>query len=554
VDTDGDGDTEDDADAAGASLELVYTENYNPTVKLMVNDANGTELGTWHNMVRNDFTVGQAVLLDGADVLVELGLGGVDVAHVEWTQQHMEHMSFEYMTENEAVLLSPLQQGARVSFDQPGKYVFGLHAVGTAGQAVEARVAAWVVKDFGASKLVGTMPYDVWNESYDPQTGNMIDCGFIFSDSDAQRKLAFLREQGVENVVVMNQSPLMAANPLPRLDLTEAPMQINHEDLEMVFREIEQGHLFWQAWYADSNDWVYFTDPKHLTEPYLEEYFRQFREQVVSSAGLATELGLKSIGVFGHPLLWWVVTDLEATNPALARWLGDQWIALFDEIRTVFSGLIGCTAPRESAITKKVVQHVDFIEDSVGNYASYFSSTYGWVQTMPELRMAYSSLLAAKVWPLARAFGKPVWLVFEPPSYEGSTTRIWEGPAEQANYEAWRYRFTVAGHTDEMFDGATNPNYVPSFREQVRFIEALLPVVADSSDVAAVIARGESWRLVSYDDFAPQSPWDYFTLPTGSLQGKPGFEVYRLWASMLDPNERLLYRCVHAPVLQPTTL
>jgi len=141
-------------------LDLIYTENYNPTVKLVVRAPDGAEVGAWRNMVRNDFAAGTRVILDG-EALLEFA--GISAAGQQWTQRHMEQNSFEYMTEYVA---APQDGTALLTLCMPtcaGRYVYAL------GNRQDApQLAAWVVETPGVTespKRFGLIMADIWNDA-----------------------------------------------------------------------------------------------------------------------------------------------------------------------------------------------------------------------------------------------------------------------------------------------------------------------------------------------------------------------------------------------------
>jgi hypothetical protein len=549
VDTDGNGDTEADVDAVGASLDLLYTENYNPTVKFVVKSASGVELGTWRNTVRNDFLVGEPVLLDGERVIAALPIGKSDVTQVEWTQQHMERMGFEYMTEYAAALGATDRLVTLTRFDEPGKYVFQFRMWPTEGQEETGTLRAWATRALGTTKTVGFMMGDIWNHKYDPASNSMYDSFWDFTDAEAQAKLQFLTEEGVHDILIMNQNAMVRTIPMPQIvSVGEDIHVIDESGLRMVFEDVEQGYIAWQTFvFGDPGapDQSYWSDLDLRDQAYVQEYFRQYGSQLLDSARLAEELGLRSFIIgYQHPYLAWRLCDIEQTRPALARYIEDQWLILIDDLRAVFSGLIGCGEPSGCSVSTRIARKCDFIYQNFGGVADY--GPLQGATSVTDLRNAYAQYVDERIEGPAAAIGKPVWFTFWAFSYEGAAQRGWTPDHEQTSYDSWREYFMAPGHAQEILDGATNPQYRPSFRDQVLLLEALMPELADSSAVPAIFSEYEFWRLLNFYEFTPATILDYLNLVTGSLQGKPGFEVFKLWASILEPNERNLYRRVRA--------
>jgi len=130
-------------------------------------------------------------------------------------------------------------------------------------------------------------------------------------------------------------------------------------------------------------------------------------------------------------------------------------------------------------------------------------------------------------------------------SYEDSRFTGYGGRFEQDCYDAWRHTYAWSDVSSQMLSGEIGPaDYTPSFLEQVVIMEAILPELATATYVEAIYSRHDYWKLLDYSVFRPTNPVDFYGLYHSSLQGKPAFDVYKMWASALDPNDRLLYRRV----------
>jgi len=546
VDSDNDGDPTNDRDMEGASISLTYTENYNPTVTLHVVDKTGTEVAVWENMIRNDFSVGESIHLDGKRFLTKHGIQVSDVSKVSWTQQHMEKMSFEYMTEYKGNIINPTGLNPQLVCKYPGKYVLDMALVKSDGSTEHVPVVAWVVRTFQHTKPVGFMMADLWNEYYDQQDNRMANVSMFFSDYDAIHKLDYLQEQGFQSVDVMNIFAMTNTQPYPEItDAAEGIHHISDHDLAMVFSHIPEGNLDWETYYFGSSP-SHWTDFDHLSRSYYEHFFSQYQDNVLQEAALAEKLGLSSF-MFGfqHPYLWGL-NSIREKSASDASWVRSQWISLCDDVRIVFHGKLGIGVPARDSFTTPITQHVDFIYENLGNFGGH-AAEIKWAKSVEDLRTAYSSYLDKYVGSLARLFHVPVRFTFWAYSYDKGSTTGWILDNEQDTYNSWDDKYRWGQYSQDMLEGKTNPKYPPNFREQVKMIEAMMPMLGEKEYIEGIVSEYENWKLESFTSFSPDNVIDYFQLFTGNLQGKPGFQAYKLWASMLDPNDRLEYRHVIPP-------
>ena len=408
VDNDGDGDPQNDRDVEEAILDLIYVENYNPTVTLSITDQYGVTVLQWENMVHNDFEVGTAVMLDGTALAATHG-AAADVLSVTWAQLHMDQMSFEYMTEYEGHLPDTTSISTSVTHDYPGKHVYEFHVIYNDNSSDTFRVAAWVVDSGTSRKPAGFMMSDIWNECYEPSIDAMVNCSMFYTDSQAIQKLRYLNLSGFDDIVVMNQFPLESV--YPSIQMTEAATGIHHipnHDLEMVFGEISTGHLSWQTYYFQSENASHWTDHQRLTRSYYADFFEQYSARVLEKASLAEDLGLSSFTFgFQHPYLWGLC-GIESKRRSDALWVRNQWISLCDEVRTVYSGSIGLGVPAKwCEVSTPISRHVDFVFENLGNFGGT-SRKLRWADTVEELRTAYASYLAEVVAPVYRQFRIPI--------------------------------------------------------------------------------------------------------------------------------------------------
>jgi len=543
VDSDGDGDAQNDRDAEGATLDLIYVENYNPTVTLLVYDSGEVLAALWENMVRNDFEVGSSILLDANALAEAFGVEPPSVGNATWVQRHMDQMSFEYMTEYGGQLLEPTSLFTSARHSYPGKYVYQLSASDGASFPEILRVAAWVVDPSTPRKPVGLMMSDFWNENYEPSIDAMVSALGAVPDSQAVEKLRYLSLSGFNDIVVMNQFPIESV--YPTIQITEAASGIHiipNQDLEMIFHEVLTGHLSWQTYYFQSDNAGYWTNFDLLSRSYYDDFFKQYKERVLEKAVLAEDLSLSSFTFgFQHPYLWGL-DDIERVNASDARWVRDQWIELCEGIAQVYSGSIGLGVPgKDSRVAEPIAEHIDFVYENLGNFGG-MSAQMSWAKTVVDLRTAYSSYLQAAVSPTYQNYRVPIRFTFWAFSHQAAATNAWNAAFEHATYDTWRSEFAWMDWSDEILSGRAFPDYPPSFQEQVKMIEALMPVLADTAYIEGIYSEYEYWKLLSFEDFQPANILDYQSLFTASLQGKPGFDAFRLWASMLHPNERLLYR------------
>ncbi len=549
VDTNGDGNAANDRDKKGRVLELTYTENYNPTVTLQFIDKNGKKVATWENMIRNDFHVGQPISIDGRALMSGRGIDVGQVTNVTWTQRHMQKLSLEYMTEYEGTIVKSSDFGCQLTCKYPGKYVLDAAVVTADGKTTHIPVIAWVVRDFSTKKPVSFMMSDLWNEVYDKQTDRMRNVSMFFSDYDVVRKLDYLRDQGFRTIDVMDIFPLVSIKPYPVITHT-GEGEIGDQDLTMIFSHIPNGNLDWETYYygpVGSSNIPFWTDFGHLTQAYYEHFFSQYHDYVLQEAALAGRLGLSSF-MFGfqHPYLWGL-NDIKEKSRTTASWVRGQWISLCDDVRSVFHGKLGIGVPARGSFTVPITQHVDFIYENLGNFGGH-TAEIQWARTVEDLRTAYSLYLDKYVGSLYRQFGVPVRFTFWAYSYDNASTKAWIPEFEQDTYDSWKDEYRWGGYAQDILEGKTNPKYPPNFREQVKMIEAMMPILAEKPYIEGIVSEYEYWKLLSFTDFKPDNVIDYFQVFAASLQGKPGFEAFKFWASMIDPNDRLVYRHVVPPM------
>jgi len=546
VDSDDDGNTTNDHDKEGTAIELTYVENYNPTVTLHIVDETGAEVATWENMVRNDFHVGETINIDGVKCLALQGIKSDGVAQTSWTQRHMGKMSFEYMTEYEGQISNPTALNTNLICKYPGKYVLDLNVVKSDGSTAHLPVVAWVIRTFSHAKAVGFMMADLWNEYYDQQADKMDNVSMFFSDYDAIHKLDYLQNQGFQSVDVADIFPMVNTWPYPEITYAAAEiMYINDQDLGMIFDHIQKGNLNWGTDYFGAGP-SHWTDFEHLSRSYYEHFFTQYHDQVLQKAALAEKLGLSSF-TFGYnsPYLWGLCS-IEEKNRADAIWVRDQWISLCDEVRKVFHGKLGLGVPASCSFTTPITQHVDFIYEIFIDFSGHAAETK-WAKSVEDLRVAYSSYLDKYVGALYRLFRVPIRFTFWAYSYRNGSTTGLIPENEQDTYDSWNDEYRWGGYGPDILEGKTNPKYPPDFREQVKMIEAMMPMLAEKDYIQGIVSEFEYWKLLSFTDFTPDNVIDYYQVFTGDLQGKPGFQAYKLWASMLDPNDNLAYRRVISP-------
>jgi len=541
VDTDGDGEPADDVDRTGTSLNLVFVENYNPTITLRVLNAAGGLLEAWQNMIRNDFLLGARIVLDGELLLTTSRIDPADVAEYHWAQRHMEKMDLAYMTENRASIESVDKDRAAAIHPSPGKYVYELIIKTTEGLPHSVRVAAWVAAEHAAQKRVGFMMADIWNECYDAGCNCMTNCSSFFTDSDAIEKLAWLRQQGFEDIAVMNQFAIGQVAPLPViLDAGRGLHVIGDTDLAMLYDQISVKHATWQTFYFDAPRGKYWGDFAQMTPKYSEEFFRVYKPNVIHEATIAEQLGLDSFTCSCYSPYLRYLDRIEVTDPLLAEELRDQWVGLINHVRDVYSGAIGLGAPTGNCIGPYISKEVDFLCKFLLDF-QLGPLTPNDRGSVSGLRQAYSQYIDATLAEPHALYGKPIRYVFWANSYEGAS--IGTKSIEYETYDSWREEYALGGYSEEMLSGETNPAHKPDFREQVRMVEAMMPVLAERDYITEIFSQFEYWKLLNFVDFTPENILDYYNgLFTGSLQGKPAFEAYRLWASILSPNDRLVYR------------
>ena len=542
VDADGNGDPQDDREYSGEHLQLIFFEDYNPTITLHVTDSTDVEVATWENMIRNDFLVGDSISLDGA-MLSGGGLERGESAY--WSQVHMEKMDLEYASEYESTLEDAGTETAEATHRSPGKYVYELRLSVEEGSVVLGRVSTWVVERKTYDKRAGLLMADLWNEEYDAATNRMLDVSGFFSDADATAKLDWLGQQGFDEIVVMNIHPMVDIAPLPEIVEVGPMHRIGPEDVAMVFSHIPTGHIAWLTFSfvgmdgeAEVDPW-YWADVENRDLEYYKEFFRQYVPMVLEEARQAEELGLASISLgWGHPYLRYL-PRIRAQDWSTGEWIADQWISLIRQVKAVFSGQVGLGFLWSEDAEEEVVAEADFVAMSLQNYkdAQLF---LGDADSVEELRIQYEKYITYLVDPTYERFQKPIRYTFWANSFEGAASS-WRD-FENYVYGTWRREFALGGHSEEILSGQATPQLVPDFREQVRMVEAIMPALASNPHVFFIVPQFEYWKLLSFNDFAPSNVIDYFNVVTGSLQGKPAFQAFRLWASMFSQSDRLLYR------------
>ncbi|MFC2081973.1 hypothetical protein ACFLR0_02195, partial [Candidatus Bipolaricaulota bacterium] len=243
VDTDGDGDPQNDKDYLGSDLDLMFAENFNPTVTLHVTDSSGAVAFSWENMTRNDFCAGQPVLLDGAALLQMSGVSVNDVESVQWEQLHMERVSFEYMTEYSGDIAPSADQQTELRASAAGRYVIEMQAQLHGDDMASERVGAWFIEPVPEPKDVAISMLDIWNKRPEERTGLWCSNISWFTDEEAAEKLAYLREQGFEHIIVNDVVGVEETSLGPKLNDFGPAMIIPEKDLSWVFSEIESGHF-----------------------------------------------------------------------------------------------------------------------------------------------------------------------------------------------------------------------------------------------------------------------------------------------------------------------
>jgi hypothetical protein len=544
VDADGNGDPQDDREFEGPTLEFVYLENYNPTITLLLFNDRNDLVAQWENMARNDFLVGKAISLNRHVGTV----ADVDaIQDARWSQVHMEKMDLEYVSEYKSMVTDAGLGTSEAIHQSPGRYVYELRTNVEDGSLVVTQVSAWVVERRVYDKRAGLLMADLWNEEYDEATDSMLDVSGFFSNADATDKLDWLVQQGLDEIVVMNIHPMVDIAPLPEIVEVGPMHKIGPDDVAMVFSHIPVGHISWLTFSfvgmdgeASIDPW-YWADVENRDLEYYQEFFRQYVPMVLEEARQAEELGLSSISLgWGHPYLRYL-PRIRALDWSTGEWVANQWINLIREVKAVFSGQVGVGFIWADDAEEGVVAEADFVAMSLQNYkdAERFLGDAGSIE---ELRTQYEEYISYLVNPTFERFQKPIRYTFWANSFEDAAT-AWRS-FENYVYGTWRKEFALGGHSEEILSGQATPQLVPDFREQVRMVEAIMPALASNPHIFFIVPQFEYWKLLDFDDFAPRNVIDYFNVVTGSMQGKPAFQAFRLWASMLDPNERLAYRHV----------
>lgn len=553
VDSDSDGDPQNDLEFEGLVLELLYLENYNPTITLLVLDVQGDLIDQWENMARNDFSIDSPIELDTAVLLAHMGLEIGSAPDASWDQLHMARMDLEYITEYEATLDSQRGEMATATHAYPGKYVYVLASDDGTSSGSVGRIAAWVTHGGLPPKRVGLVMGDLWNEIYDPASDSMIDRFRFFTDAQAFEKLDWLREQGFEHIEVVDMLPHVQLYPEPLLgEACEEMHYIPDEDLERLLREITQPHVRTSAYATcfepDDPQFRYHRYVEQHSQAYTEAFLDGFRGYLLQHARLAEEAGAKTLSLSTQPYLTGLA-EIAEVDPARASYVRSYFIDLLAELRTVFSGSLGLQTPipfsvddpAEYTYAIPIAREADFLYEELASFHRDDSFSPAGA-TIAELGSAYSDYVDGALRPIWELYETPLQLSFFANSIEGASATGWLGSLESDTYETWKPEFSIAGSSDAILTGRTNPLYPPDFREQTRMVEALMSAFAPASFIEGVFARYEFWKLLDFGSFIPSGILDYFNVFTGSLQGKPAFEAYRFWASMLAPNQRLLYR------------
>jgi len=543
VDSDGNGNPQDDHDHEGSSVDLIYLENYNPTITLLIVDGKDNLVAQWENMARNDFEIGAAVSLDGQALADLAGTGSL--GEVYWTQLHMEKMDLEYMTEYSATLVNAGAGTTNALHESAGKYVYELRDDSSAAGGVLGRVSAWVLDSRIGSKKAGLLMADLWNEKYDPSSGRMLDVSSSFSDAEAVMKLDWLVQQGLDEIVVMNLHPMVRTAPMPEIIEVGPIHRIGPADTAMVFAHIPEGHISWLTFDfagmgSGGTSSGYWEDVENRGLDYYQEFFRQYRPLVLEEARQAEAMGLESISLgWGHPYLR-QLPQIRAKDRTTGDWVAEQWIELIKAVKAEFSGEVGIGFIYAEEADDEIAAEADFIAMALQTFRDAWRF-FGDPESQEELRSQYDTYVSYLVSAAYESFHKPIRFTFWAHSFEGAADG-WPGSFENYVYSTWEQKFALGGYSEQILGGETLPERIPDFREQVRLLEAIMPVLALRDEVYFIVSQFEYWKLLSFEDFAPSNVVDYFNVVTGSLQGKPAFGAFRMWASMLSPNDRLLYR------------
>ena len=547
VDSDSDGVTTSDQDCEGTSIELEFDENFNPSITLRVVDLTRQTVATWEDALLNNFDVGSEVLLDGAALLATGGIDVSRVSDVSWSQVHMGMSELEYMTEHDATIRNSRSVQAFATHGDAGRYVYEFCYL-LDGVEHTKRVAAWVIEELGVSKPVGFMMFDLWNECYSEARDEMSNCGEPFTDREALAKLEWLSQEGFEYIDLMNQFAMESTVPTPQIVDKGWISYMDDADLSMLFEKIACGQLSWQTYHFGDPSVVdvrYWHDFENRDLTYYMEFFRQYTPALESKAALAEELGLESF-IFGfqHPYLHGLCS-LYDLNQHSAEWVADQWLQALERVDAVYSGRIGLGVPGYCDLTRNIASEADFLFESLGAFRGY---EIQHTESIGELRTSYADYLDDVVLAIGREFGLPIRFSFWAYTYDGSSVTAWTPTTEADVYSTWEpimlweSEDVWSERAREIFAKGANPEYLIDFAEQVRAVEAWMPLLACEDKIEAIYSQYEYWKLMDYSDFFPRNSIDYGSLFWGSLQGKPAYYAYKLWASMLSSNPALQYR------------
>ncbi len=542
VDENGDGDPINDRDAEGATIELFYTENYNPTVTLTILNSNGTPIGNWENMIRNDFMINQDIKLDGVALLKHYGINP-DEVRCSWSQLHMQRMSFEYMSVYDANLMNADNLKAHFKSANVGRYVFKLHIEQNNGSShKDITLAAWITEHPTTCKTLDIGMADVWNTDYDPAQDKMVKNEWDFTDQDAIDKLDCLAQQGFNHIRLRADIAINQVFPKPELTL-KAPNLIGNEDLKKLCKHISKPDFSISSFASltgnkNAFNWMDFNK---LNLQYYQEFFRQFHSMLINRVKTLASLNAQTILIDNSYIDR--LDDIKKVSPAAERLVIAEWKSIFKDLRKVFSDRLGITVPwcDERYLFRDAVDYVEF---GLGDSDGYEKLLATAAARSPEAyKAAFRKYLQEFVLPVGKDLGLPIAFSFMPQSYEGVLSKF-AGGNEHEDYtcDTWKPEYASGNFSEQILEGKTMPLFKPSFEEQVYMLETFIPVLVNTPQISQIILFGEYWKMLDYRHFAPENVLDYSQINTTDLYGKPAILVAKLWASILDPNVKNLYR------------
>lgn len=436
-----------------------------------------------------------------------LGAAGIDCSEQPMIlrQLHMARDDLEYMTEFEAHIQAR-QSGWALTFSYAGRYVF--EVVDHSAQAT--RIEIWVHQQTSPDKTLWLFMLDLWNNETDPWDPLAPTTSF-FDDEDVVRTVRYLHEQGIINLAIAQNLKYRSADPI---EIVKWAQTIPDEDLNWllpILLEPEGAKLLvqLQVLIMDGNpDYIETLRETLRTTSDLGDWFHQYAGFVSELAELLERHGVQYYNYFNLPPLVW----FGEMPPAVRALCQQEWLDLFRD--TAFAGKVG---------VGDYVYHESAGRNIPANLLA--ASDFAIINIMEN---TYCDNLSCSVTHVKERMTDTL----------AKALSCLDGSQSQENFVMFRARSnsqSLLGAMPREHSGQYVESTTPDFRAQVLALEGSLQAFLAMPEFQHAVVTPEYWRMLDYSSNEDLESWiEEQMMIDGSLIGKPGFSVYKMYNGMIN--------------------